>query len=391
MPMEHRSQFAWDERSPLLIRSNRLFPVTIFLVFTLGTLEVFAQNTGPERMFRDWDKNGDGVLTKREVPQGAKSNFDRVDQNKDGKVTLQEHLAATSGPPASEKSKRRRTRAETSEPSSRNLHTIRQAWSQEPQGIEREYFASPPTQSKKSWPVTFIFHGNGGQAQNALGKWPQRLPDHLVIAGQGYEKSWNISDERSRAPDVDFFRDMVADIKQRYPQADLSKTTIMGFSNGAGMVFRLLIETDESTPIQNAIPLISSMVTEQFHDGSFWKRSDDTTGNYDMKATPAGAKNLLTIHGTEDRIVPYRGGKRGRRAIHLSAQDTAYAWARQQGFKGPQIPDSEGERVTREIREYAYPQASVTHLKIMGAGHGFGRQSKTVNDRVIQFIQAGLK
>ena len=374
-----------------MIWSNPLFPVTLVLVLTLGTLEIYAQNTGPERMFREWDKNGDGVLTKREVPQGVKGNFDRVDQNKDGKVTLQEHLAATSGRPASEKSKRRKKRAENPEPGNRNRHTIRQAWSQEPEGIAREYFASPPSQSKKSWPVTFIFHGNGGQAENALGKWPQRLPDHLVIAAQGYEKSWNISNEKSRAPDIEFFRAMVDDIKQKYPQADVSKITVMGFSNGAGMVFRILIEADKTTPIQNAIALVSSMVQEQFHDGSFWKRSNDANENYDIKATPAGAKNLLTIHGTEDRIVPYQGGKRGRRAIHLSAQDTAYAWARQQGFEGPQIPDSNGKRVTREIREYDYPQANVTHLKIIGAGHGFGRQSKAVNDRAIQFIQSGLK
>ncbi|MDG2013355.1 MAG: hypothetical protein P8J33_07610 [Pirellulaceae bacterium] len=374
-----------------MFRLHTLFTLAICLLASLDTLELHAQNTGPERTFREWDRNGDGVLTKREVPQGAKSNFDRVDQNKDGKVTLQEHLAATSGPPSSKKPQRPRKRAENSKSGNRNRHTIRQAWSQEPQGIEREYFVSTPSESQESWPVTFIFHGNGGQAGNALGKWPQRLPNQLVVAAQGYEKSWNISDERSKAPDVDFFRAVVADIKQRYPKADLSRISIMGFSNGAGMVFRLLIEADETTPIQNAIPLISSMVEEQFHKGSFWKRSNDANGDYDLKATPAGASNLLTIHGTEDRVVPYHGGKRGRTAIHISAQDTAYAWARQQGFKGPQIPDREGKRVTREIREYDYPEANVTHLKVIGAGHGFGRQSKAVNDRVIQFIQSGGK
>lgn len=341
--------------------------------------ELAAQNSPQKRLFQQWDKNKDGVLTKQEVPERARRNFENVDKNRDGKVTLQEHLSATSKGNPSAKQKKN---------TAFKRHQIRQEWSQEPKGFEREYFVSLPTKPQASWPVTFVFHGNGGQAESTLRNWPKRLPGHLVVAPQGYEKSWNISDERSRAPDVDFFREMVFDLKEKYPKADISQISILGFSNGAGMVFRLLIEADDSTPIQNAVPMVSSMVTEQYHDGRFWKRANDGKNQYDVKTDPLGKSKILTIHGTNDKIVPYSGGKRGRNAIHLSAQDTAFAWARHQGYEGKQLKDDQGKRWKRDIIEYDYRQANVTHLKVVGAGHGFGRHSKNINDRVVAFIQS---
>ena len=364
----------------MLLRILPFICLWIFLNACAG--ELSAQNSPQKRQFQQWDRNRDGILTKQEVPEGPRRNFENVDKNGDGKITLQEHLSATS-------SSKKSTRKSAGRGFTR--HLIRQTWPQEPNGFDREYFVSLPTQAQKSWPVTFVFHGNGGQAESGLRNWPKRLPGHLVVAAQGYEKSWNISDERSRAPDIDFFRELVADLKKKYPKVDLSQISIMGFSNGAGMVYRILIEADESTPIRNAIPMVSSMVTEQFHDNHFWKRTNDSTNTYDQKIDPQGKTNIMTIHGTNDKVVPYQGGKRGRTAVHLSAQDTAFAWARHQGFEGRKIPDKDGKPWKPEIIEYAYPQAKVTHLKVVGAGHGFGKHSKTINDRVVNFIQSNLK
>ena len=184
---------------------------------------------------------------------------------------------------------------------------------------------------------------------------------------------------------------MVAEIKQKYLNADLSNISLIGFSNGAGYVFRLMIELDEAVLIRNAVPLISSMVEQQYHQKDFWNRSDDSKSIYDMKTVPVGTRHILTIHGTADRVVPYKGGMRGRTARHLSAQDTAYAWAVQQGFKGKQLRDSEGTALSKEIVRYNYPQAKVTHLKVVNGGHGFESVSRQVNDIVKEFIQANVR
>lgn len=343
-----------------------------------------------ERAFRVWDKNRDGLLERSEVPPGPRRIFGKVDRNQDGKISLAEHLAATSGEPP-------QTPTTTSDKVKQ--HTIRQKWIQEQNGFNREFFVHVPTTTKQasgisaseSWPITFVFHGNGGTARPTIGQWPRLLQGHLIVSPQGYQRSWNISDEKSKAPDVEFFKLIVEDIKKKYPQADRSKISLIGFSNGAGFIFRLLIELDGTISITNAVPLVSSMIEQQYHDKKFWKRSDDSTSNYNLNTIPVGKRNLLTIHGTADRVVPYAGGMRGPHAKHLSAQKTAYAWAQQQGFRGNRIADTAGKPLNKDIIRYNYAEAKVTHLKVLDGGHGFGPVSQQVNELVRDFIQSNLR
>ena len=353
----------------------------------MGPLANATQVDPKERAFRAWDKNGDGILERTEVPTGPRRMFDRVDRNRDGKITLAEHVAAFSGKP---------TGPAASNSNDVKRHTVRQKWKQEQTGFDREFFVHTPAtlttkRTNNGWPVTFVFHGNGGTAQSTIGQWPQLLEGHLIVAPQGYQRSWNISDEKSKAPDVDFFNLIIHRIEDDYPNADLSKISLIGFSNGAGFIFRLLIELDETIKITNAVPLVSTMVERQYHDQCFWKRSDDSNANYDLKTTPSGKCNLLTIHGTADRVVPYTGGMRGPNAKHLAAQLTAYAWAKQQGFKGKQIADTAGKQLNKNIIRYTYEGAQVTHLKVLNGGHGFGPAGRQINEMVRDFVQSNLR
>ncbi|MCH1440268.1 MAG: hypothetical protein L7W43_11470 [Rubripirellula sp.] len=350
-----------------------------------------VQVSPQERAFHAWDRNRDGVLERGEVPPGPRQIFGRVDKNKDGRITLAEHIAATSGKPNT---------PNTESPSEPKRHKIRQTWNQEEAGFDREFFVQIPTSSpaegdtntaNRKWPVTFIFHGNGGTARQTIGRWPQLLEGHLIVAPQGYQRSWNISDEKSKAPDVDFFNLMVRHIEEKYSAADLSKISLIGFSNGAGFIFRLLIELDGTIKITNAVPLVSSLVEQQYHDQRFWKRSDDSNTNYDLTTAPVVRCNLLTIHGTADRVVPYAGGMRGPHAKHLPAQSTAYAWAKQQGYTGKQIADKSGKALNQNIIRYNYDGAQVTHLKVLDGGHGLGPASRQVNQLACDFIQSNLR
>ena len=130
--------------------------------------------------------------------------------------------------------------------------TIWQSWSQEPNGFEREYVVRFPENGVQSCPVTILFHGNGGSAEPMIRNWDKQLPNHILVAAQGYEKSWNVTKERSKAPDVEFVEMILRDISSRYPQADGSNVSLIGSSNGAGMVYRLLVELDETFSVQNA-------------------------------------------------------------------------------------------------------------------------------------------
>ena len=51
-----------------------------------------AQQASPEALFKQWDKNKDGKLLPGELPQSARRNFAKVDTNKDGAISLGEHV-----------------------------------------------------------------------------------------------------------------------------------------------------------------------------------------------------------------------------------------------------------------------------------------------------------
>ena len=351
-----------------------------------GYLQVLRADERAEsaRGFKNWDKNGDGFLVPLEVPEGPRGNFKNVDRNKDGKVTLEEHLLATVGPEKQDKRKVRKP-----DTSQFKRHVIRQSWDQEKEGYDREYYVSVPEKERSKIPVLFVFHGGGGQAIKMIRGWSRRFSDYLVVSPQGYKRGWNISAEATKAPDTDFFKEIIKDLKVKYPKSDLSGVSMVGFSNGAGYIFRLLIEIDDENLIKRVVPMVSSMETGQYHDKSFWQRSDDQNGNYDVKKKPVSRSSMLTVHGTEDKVVPYAGGKRGRNAVHLSAQDTAFYWAQQNGFKGEKIADEKGKEISQGIMSYAYKKANVTHLKIVDAGHGLGPKGEKVNPIINDFIRTG--
>ena len=327
--------------------------------FAYGQAE--ARGTGN---FGSWDINKDGVLTREEVPPGPRRMFDRIDTNGDGKVTFDEHRAGGRQPEGSPR------RANSKNTNVRRF-TIRQSWSQEPNGFEREYVVRSPKNDLQSWPITILFHGNGGSAEPMIRNWDRTLPNHILVSAQGYEKSWNITKERSKAPDVEFVEMILRDVTSHYPQADDTKVSLIGSSNGAGMVYRLLIELDDTYSIQNALAFVSSMTVSQYHDEQFWKRTDETTSSYDQSVEPSGKRRIITIHGSADSVVPYYGG-RGPGGIHLSAHDTAYVWATVQGYRGDQRPDNEGKPCGEKLLMYDYAQSGVTHIKVIDGVHGLG-------------------
>ena len=350
---------------------NGLSGITLFCIYAAFMFALldpsFAYGQAEPRgtgNFGSWDINKDGVLTREEVPPGPRRMFDRIDTNGDGKVTFDEHRAGGRQPEGSPR------RANSKNTNVRRF-TIRQSWSQEPNGFEREYVVRSPKNDLHSWPITILFHGNGGSAEPMIRNWDRTLPNHILVSAQGYEKSWNITKERSKAPDVEFVEMILRDVTSHYPQADDSKVSLIGSSNGAGMVYRLLIELDDTYSIQNALAFVSSMTVSQYHDEQFWKRTDETTSNYDQPVEPSGKRRIITIHGSADSVVPYYGGQ-GPGGIHLSAHDTAYVWATVQGYRGDQRPDNEGKPCGEKLLMYDYPQSGVTHIKVIDGGHGLG-------------------
>ncbi len=350
----------------------------VTLLCCLPCLPAGAQEQA-ERTFRRWDRNADGVLTRDEVPAGARRWFSGKDRNQDGRITLEEHLAGA----------RRKREPSDSKQAPRGSEatitklTIRQTWPQQPEGYDREAFVSVPQKAQDKYPVVIFFHGNGGQASRSINQL-RYLNSNILVVPQGYQRSWNVSGERSQAPDVKYVSQLIARIGQKYPEADLDRLTLIGSSNGAAMIHRLLIEVDKK-PFRQAILLSASLVVEQQHQGSFWMPSR-TTQDYDTRKKPGGGAAILYFHGTEDRVVPYKGGLRSGKHEHLSAQKTTYLWARALGHDGPQIADHAGQQVEQGIYRNSYPKAKVVHYKLVGAKHGTAPYSQQVRAWIQQAV-----
>ena len=69
----------------------RLIPLVACIAILVQV--VLAQESRHEKSFRDWDKNKDDKLSKEELPNNAKRNFERVDSDKNGFISLKEHVA----------------------------------------------------------------------------------------------------------------------------------------------------------------------------------------------------------------------------------------------------------------------------------------------------------
>ena len=151
---------------------------------------------------------------------------------------------------------------------------------------------------------------------------------HKVTSTSGILKT-----ETTSAPDVDFIRDLILQLRT-YDNVDAGRIILLVGSNGAALVNRLLIELNGAL-FQEAITLAGHMNESQFHDGAFW--SDPTGGNaYDTVTEPAKGRRILSIAGTDDQAVPYLGGPGVVGYNFLPAGESTYYWARQMGYGGLQ-------------------------------------------------------
>ena len=226
--------------------------------------------------------------------------------------------------------------------------------------------------------MVLYLHGSGGRADTR--RFSKFLTESIIVAAQGYERQWNIVKERTKAPDVKFIEDLIPQIG-RIEQADMDDVTVVGTSNGAGLISRILIEMKKPVEqIKRVIPMVSHMTVNQYRDGSFYMPSNDDSGeenNYDTKVTPhSPGPEVIYIHGTDDKAVPYTGGL-SLGVTFLGAQKTTFAYAQAFGFKGNQIADEDGETVQNQngvtqtgVTKYEYNgDSKVVHYKMKDMGH----------------------
>merc|ERR1719369_1224895 len=246
-----------------------------------------------------------------------------------------------------------------------------QSWSQETDYTRTAKVAVPATSAGQKVPVVFHLHGNGGQGNTRpVGGW---LGDEcIIVAPDGYERSWNVYTEKSKADDVSFILDLITKIGTDIPAADMNNVNIIGTSNGAALSYRLMIETGADRPFKRAFPMVSSLISPQYHDGSFWKFDESAAPGeanvHDIAVVPVFDDDFeyAHFHGTEDGALHYEGQSPGPGFLGgadvISAQMTDFLWAQAMGYTGPQMDDSDGVMVgtdAKPVQEYSYLNGNV--------------------------------
>merc|ERR1711953_1415514 len=261
---------------------------------------------------------------------------------------------------------------------------IEQTWAQEPNGYSRTAkVAIPATSAGQKVPVVFHFHGAGGQGNtHPFGHF---LPECIIVAPDGYERTWNIYAEPSKADDVQFALALIEKISQEIPQADMDNVNIAGTSNGAALTYQILINTGADRPFKRALPMVSSLIGPQYHEDQFWKfaesADDGEPNDFSVAMVPTFADDFeyAHFHGTEDGSIKYEGQNPGPSFLNgaevIAAQLTDYVWAKAMGFTGTQIADSDGVDVgtdSKPTQEFKYLDGRCRHYKLIGEGHGTG-------------------
>lgn len=259
-----------------------------------------------------------------------------------------------------------------------------QSWSQE-KDFKRPYYVSvPPSDGQRKLPVFVFLHGNGGNAKGAMNGFRRGHPTlaarYILVFPDGYLKSWNIVSERSKADDRGFIEAIVEKVAT-YDNVQKDNVTIMGSSNGAALVNQLAIECRLSN-IRNYISGVSPLNVFQ-HDGKNFKAKGDDN-NYRAVLTPLTGKRLMNISGTDDRLVPYRGGlsrgipAKGGKLGFVDAEESIFLWAKAMGYKGEKL--SRPSRVTGRLEIFSYLDGEVVHYKVTGEGHG---ATRAVGEKVL--------
>lgn len=234
-------------------------------------------------------------------------------------------------------------------------------------GLARHYLLHlPPGATAAPRPLVVLLHGRlGTGAGLERMAFFDRVADSagvVVAYPDGWRRSWD--DGRPGTPaarrhvdDVAFLLALLDDVARR-TAIDPGRVYLAGMSNGGFMTERMACEAPGRFA---AVGVVVATL------------SDSLAGACRL-GTPVPA---LFIHGTDDPLVPFNGGRLGDRGNAVSADSTVALWAAWDRC-GPSAPalalaDTAHDGTTVEVRRYAdcAGGAEVVGYVVRGGGHAW--------------------
>lgn len=246
------------------------------------------------------------------------------------------------------------------------------------QGKDRSYRLYVPASlsgTPATVPLVLVLHGgggNGGQIEWATRfRFNELAEQHRFVVAypNGLTRGWNDGRKprgalrgRGGVNDVDFLGLVVDHINTRLP-VNMKRVFAAGMSNGGMMALRLACESTRFRAVASVAGTLPAPL-------------ETTCGG-----RPRGQRvSVLHIHGTDDTIVPYRGGhvnllrQTNQRGQVLSAEQTFVLFGRVNQCSAPVaykardlFPDDTS--VTRHTYQGCAHRAAVEQWRINGGGH----------------------
>ena len=191
------------------------------------------------------------------------------------------------------------------------------------------------------FPVAIFLHGNGGSGSQMITQFSSELPGHICIGVDGYENSWNVSNETSNGPDIEMLEELIVKLKL-YNNVDETKIRIVGVSNGGGLALRAAVEINDLA-VDTIVCMLSQTHDFQYRASAFWYPLNDLyTGDewpqdgYTTQKTPIPQRRIVQMNGRADTVVPYSGGPFVG-VNFLPATESAFRFAQAQGYTGLEL------------------------------------------------------
>ncbi|HQR42342.1 MAG TPA: PHB depolymerase family esterase [Gemmatales bacterium] len=250
------------------------------------------------------------------------------------------------------------------------LHTF----TLEHQGRIRSYRLYTPTTGQPPYPVVLAFHGAGGTARIMLfhSRWLQQA-EHggfIVVAPEGTSPQpdekpsfrfnpqlWNLGGATTAAPtgnadDVGFVRAILDKVATDLP-IDTSRIYSTGFSNGAGLTFRLAVELGDRLA---AIAPVAGLP-------------------YFKSGPPPRPIPTYFLIGSEDPLVPWQGGKiispwTNQPTVRPAVLEQLHLWTTTSRFHLIGGKSEHGEQIEHAtIGTLPDDPACVMYTRCFGLGH----------------------
>lgn len=369
-----------ESHAATFLRQLRFSPTMkrTLTAFLLATLTATAQQ--PD-LFQIWDRNSDGKLTRDELPEGARKNFERIDTDKDGFISKDEHLAVANRRPKAEGAPAQRPLQENIEAK------LDLPYAETDNPRQRlDLYLPKSRQSDKPLPVIVFIHGGGwraGYKSSGIGNISR-----FVSSGEyaGVSVGYRLTNEAQWPAQIHDCKAALRWIKANAKEygLDASKLGVWGTSAGGHLVSFLGTSGD-----------VKSL------EGTLGKHLDQ-----DSKVACVvnffGPENFITMveqESTMDRTTAdypealLLGGrvqdkpdiaKEASPITHVSAGDAPFLTAH--GTKDPLVPYAQGQEIDAALKKAGVESLLIT---MTNGGHGF--RSAELDQRVQQFFDKHLR